>query len=356
MKYSVTLAMAALAPVSMALTVRDPNAAWLLPRAHPEEVVAEEEGKKGNGNEDGNNDEQKHGGGGGDNSVVVGDGISIDLSGDGGSKHKGSAANVIIIWVNNGNGAETSTVNEKVTVTETVTAGGQVVETPAAAASHTVTVGGPGGLIYQPDQLNNVPVGDTVVFEFLSQNHTVSQSAFDTPCDLLEGGMDSGFMANPNNTVSPPPQVAMQVMVETPLWFYCRQAKHCGKGMTFSINPTADKTQAMFQALAIKQKGEGAEAPITDPNATPAAPEEPAASTAVEEVATSVVPPVEAPASTVSAPEGTQALTPGEGVVGADGSCTCVVTCSAGSFPAEAQGVGAFGGMAGGLPIKMAAL
>ncbi|KAH7160694.1 putative serine-threonine rich protein [Dactylonectria macrodidyma] len=356
MKFSATLAMAALAPVSMALSVRDPNAAWLLPRAHPEEVVAEEEGEKGNVHEDGNNEgennEQKHNGG--DDSVVVGDGISIDLSGDGVSEHKGSAANVIIIWVNNGNGAETSTVNEKVTVTQTVTAGGQVVETPAAAASHTVTVGGPGGLIYQPDQLNNVPVGDTVVFEFLSQNHTVSQSAFDTPCDPLEGGMDSGFMANPNNTVSPPPQVAMQVMVETPLWFYCRQAKHCGKGMTFSINPTADKTQAMFQALAIKQKGEGAESPITDPNAS--APAESAASTPVEEVATSVAPPVESVASTVSAPEGTQALTPGEGVVGADGSCTCVVTCASGSFPAAAQGVGAFGGMGGGIPIKMAAL
>ncbi|KAF7537264.1 hypothetical protein G7Z17_g12886 [Cylindrodendrum hubeiense] len=332
MKFSATMAMAALAPVTMALSVRDPNAAWLMPRDHPE-------GGKDKGKDNGDNGDNN-----GDNNgeVIVADGIKINLGDDGGKKDKGSATNVIIIWVNNGNGAETSTVNEKVTVTETVTAGGQVVETPAAAASHTVTVGGPGGLVYQPDQLNNVPVGDTVVFEFLSQNHTVSQSAFDTPCDPLEGGMDSGFMANPNNTVSPPPQVAMQVMVATPLWFYCKQMGHCGKGMVFSINPTAGKTQAMFQALAIKQKGAGAETPITDPAATPAAPGEAETSAAT---------------STVSAPEGTEvAATPGEGTLGGDGSCVCVVTCAVGSFPAEAQGLGAFGGMSGALPIKMAAL
>jgi hypothetical protein len=131
--------------------------------------------------------------------------------------HKISKTEIIIIWANPGAGAETTTINEKVTVTQTVTKGGEAVATPAAPAQHTVTVGGPGGLVYQPEELHDIPIGDTVVFEFLSQNHTVSQSGFDKPCALLEGGMDSGFMANPNNTVSPPPQVAMQVMVDTPL-------------------------------------------------------------------------------------------------------------------------------------------
>lgn len=230
MKFSATLATAAMAPLTMALSVRDPNAAWLMPRDHPEES----QDNKGKGND--NN------GGGGD-SIVVGDGININLGGDGrGRKNDkgGSAANVIIIWVNGGNGAETTTINEKVTVTQTVTAGaGTVIETPAAAASHTVTVGGPGGLVYQPDQLNSIPIGDTVVFEFLSQNHTVSQSAFDTPCDLLEGGMDSGFMANPNNTVSPPPQVAMQVMVDTPL---------CKSTSQHTNDETLTETRVLLQA------------------------------------------------------------------------------------------------------------
>jgi hypothetical protein len=79
-----------------------------------------------------------------------------------------------------------------------------------------VTVGGPGGLVYSPEQLAPA-VGDLVVFEFWAANHTVTQSPFDTPCKKLEGGLDSGFMANPNNTVVPPPQMAMQVTTDKPL-------------------------------------------------------------------------------------------------------------------------------------------
>lgn len=60
-----------------------------------------------------------------------------------------------------------------------------------------------------------------VIFTFESQNHTVTQSAFTTPCDKLATGMDSGFMPNLNNTVSPAPQMAMQVTVATPL---CKSA------------------------------------------------------------------------------------------------------------------------------------
>jgi hypothetical protein len=56
-----------------------------------------------------------------------------------------------------------------------------------------------------------------VVFTFMSQNHTVTESAFAEPCVKLADGMDSGFMSNPNNTVSPPPQMAMQVTVTTPI-------------------------------------------------------------------------------------------------------------------------------------------
>lgn len=96
----------------------------------------------------------------------------------------------------------------------------------------------------------------------------------------------------------------------------------------------------MFQALAIKQKGTGAESPITDPAAS---------SGAVAPPAESAAPPAESAASTASAPAGTEvAATPGEGTMGGDGSCTCIVTCQAGSFPAaEAQGLGNFGGISG---------
>ncbi|KAK2591006.1 hypothetical protein QQS21_011319 [Conoideocrella luteorostrata] len=276
-----------------------------------------------------------------------------------GMEGKGITANsrteVVIVWANSGGGASTTTINQQVTVTKTVTAGaggavetlpasggqgatttikeGQTATIPGKGASHTVKVGGPGGLTFQPDQLNNVPMGDTVVFEFLAQNHTVTQSPFDTPCKAMPGGMDSGFLGNPNNTVSPPPQVAMQVMTTKPLWFYCRQKGHCGKGMVFSINPSAEKTHAMFQGLAIAQNGTGSASPITggQPGAAP---------------------PAQAPQETPGSSQGGSGATPGKGTVGADGSCLCVAACNAGAFPAaQAQGVGSFGGVGGALPI-----
>jgi plastocyanin len=70
--------------------------------------------------------------------------------------------------------------------------------------------------VYTPSTID-AAVGDMVVFTFESKNHTATQSAFDTPCEKLAGGMDSGFQPNLNDTVNPPPQVAMQVMVTTPL-------------------------------------------------------------------------------------------------------------------------------------------
>lgn len=157
------------------------------------------------------------------------------MSGEGFTAH--AKTEIVIIWANPGGEHPTQTYNEKVTVTETVTVApgghqtvipgadgnkhtiteGETATVPHAAATHTVTVGGPGGLIFQPDQLQHVPVGDMVIFEFLSKNHTVTQSPFDTPCDALDGGMDTGFQPNPENSLSPPPQVAMQVTTDKPL-------------------------------------------------------------------------------------------------------------------------------------------
>ncbi|KAM3442565.1 hypothetical protein NHJ13734_002340 [Beauveria thailandica] len=318
----------------------------------------------------------------------------------------GALDQVVIIWVNPGNNAPTTTIDNSAhpgagkgeatatpgkgeappaeappaeappaeSATTTTASESETTTAPAAGASHTVKVGGPSGLVYDPDQVH-ARVGDSVIFEFLSQNHTVTQSSFDAPCNALEGGMDSGFLANPNNTVIPPPQVAMRVMVTTPLWFYCRQMGHCGKGMTFSINPTANKTQALFQANAIAGNGTGEATPITggtaNPGAAPAPPppanaEEPNESTTTEPVneePTSSLPAEEPAATEASASpaaggegKGSADATTGTGTVGADGSCTCVVACNAGGFPAAAQGAGAFGGFAGTLPTKMAAM
>ncbi|KAK3985768.1 Plastocyanin, chloroplastic [Cladorrhinum sp. PSN332] len=278
--------------------------------------------------------------------------------------HTGEGKSINFLWVNLGGGAATTVIGSTVTVTQTVVGGaatappavvtGEVAATTAEAAvptaveggaqaTHSVAVGGPKGLVFEPQQIS-AAVGDTVIFTFLSQNHTATQSAFDTPCDPLAGGMDSGFQANANNTVNPAPQVAMQVMVDTPLWFYCRQGNHCGKGMVFSINPTAAKTHAMFQALAIQQKGNGAGGAITgngpavDPNASASA---------------SVSLAVPTPTGSAGGAANTGVVT-GVGQVGADGSCICAVQCSFGGFPnAAVQGRDSFGGYGGAVPMAM---
>lgn len=228
MKFSAALSLA-IAPVALAKAVhnvypvrRDPkNADSNKGAAHPSRDVL------GAGSV----------GGIGSNQVVNADAALIEEAG----LVLGSLSEIIVIWVNGGGGVPTTTINAVSTVTQTVTAGAAgVAAAPAqttaavvgagtgttavgasavaagAGATHTVTVGGPKGLAYEPNSVV-ANVGDMVIFTFLSQNHTVSQSAFATPCELLAGGMDSGFQPNANNSVNPPPQVALQVMVATPL-------------------------------------------------------------------------------------------------------------------------------------------
>lgn len=147
---------------------------------------------------------------GGADAAVVAQLQALGLSGLGITT--GAITNVILIWVNPGAGAATTTVNAAPAATVPPAAAAP----PAAAVTHQVTVGGSAGLIYAPSEIK-AAVGDMVVFTFMSANHTVTQSTFEQPCVAMTGGMDSGFQANPNNTVNPPPQVAMQVMVDTPL-------------------------------------------------------------------------------------------------------------------------------------------
>jgi plastocyanin len=196
-----------------------------------------------------------------------------------------------------------------------------------------VIVGGT-SLVYTPNSIT-ANVGDMVIFTFMSQNHTATQSAFTSPCVKLATGMDSGFMANVNNSMVPAPQMAMQVTVATPIWFYCKQKGHCGKGMTFSINPTANKTQAMFEAMAIAQNGTGSTAGIVASTT--------AGASAVS-VATSAAVAVAPPAATSAAAN--------NGLVSGSGSqqgsaCSCSCFCGVGQFPAAVQGVAGFGGMPG---------
>ncbi|KAH6621316.1 hypothetical protein B0J18DRAFT_223573 [Chaetomium sp. MPI-SDFR-AT-0129] len=356
-------------------------------------------GGGGPGGGDGNGRGNGGGGGQGKNSVQASEAQLAELARLIGV-NRGSGTSINFLWVNIGGGAATTVINaaSTVTVTQTVNAGGAGGDAAATAppavttsdaagaatttvaggatataggaggATHSVTVGGPQGLSFSPQQLT-AAIGDTVIFTFLSQNHTATQSAFDKPCAALAGGMDSGFQANANNTVNPPPQVAMQIMVDTPLWFYCRQAGHCGKGMVLSINPTAAKTHAQFQAMAIQQAGQGSGGAITgngggnagagaggaNASASASASAVDTATAGAGATATGLVtPPGIATGTGAAGAASTAGVAMGSGQIAADGSCLCAVQCSFGGFPNQAmQGRDSFGGAGGAIPMAM---
>jgi hypothetical protein len=105
--------------------------------------------------------------------------------------------------------------------------------------------------------------------------------------------------------------------------------------MVFSINPTQNKTQAMFQQMAIAQNGTGTVPVIVGGSATPS----------VATGSTSTVA-VAGSASTTSAANA-GILTTGSGSLDSTGACQCSCLCGQASFPNAFQGVDAFGGIPG---------
>lgn len=141
--------------------------------------------------------------------------------------------------------------------------------------------------------------------------------------------------------------------------------------MVFSVNPTKEKSHAAFKETAIAQNGEGEGTPITggEPPADdgeaaepPAGGEEPPAEgeeppAEGEQPAEGEEPVVEEPPVAEEPVEGGTGPTPGQGTIGEDGSCLCMVSCASDAFPAaQAQGVGAVGGVPGSMPIQVAGL
>ncbi|CDO76443.1 hypothetical protein BN946_scf184781.g20 [Trametes cinnabarina] len=98
-----------------------------------------------------------------------------------------------------------------------------------AQQTFTVKVGENGTLTYDPPTVN-AQNGDTIEFQFLSKNHTVTQSTFAAPCSNITTngvvtGVDSGFQFVPANATSFPVWSITVNNASTPLWFYCRQAQ-----------------------------------------------------------------------------------------------------------------------------------
>lgn len=141
-----------------------------------------------------------------------------------------------------------------VKVVESLPPGTSATTTPAASttgAAATYTVLANTAPVFTPNTLD-AKIGDTILFQFMSGNHSATQSTFEAPCDPLANGADSGYMSNVNNSINPPPAFAFRISSTSPSWFYSKQAGECGSGMTFALNPTTEKSQAKFQAAAIE--------------------------------------------------------------------------------------------------------
>jgi len=126
----------------------------------------------------------------------------------------------------------------------------------ASAANQQILVGS-GGKTFTPSNIT-AAIGDEITFIFTGGNHTVTQSAFATPCELLVNatagttGFSSGFVPVPAGSANFPAWT-VQINVATPIWFFCEQTGHCQSGMVGSINAatTGNKTFADFKALAM---------------------------------------------------------------------------------------------------------
>jgi plastocyanin len=124
-----------------------------------------------------------------------------------------------------------------------------------------VIVGGDEQLTFSPSRVTAKP-RDRIIFSFMSKNHSVTQSSFAAPCSpftsaLGNSGIDSGFMFVPKGASSNFPTFTVTVNDTTPLWFYCSQPTHCGKGMVFSVNDdeAGDRNFSAFQKLAQQING-----------------------------------------------------------------------------------------------------
>ncbi|OAX82580.1 hypothetical protein ACJ72_03072 [Emergomyces africanus] len=245
------------------------------------------------------------------------------LGGGNGNQHKGGyngevlrpgqSISVTIITTNVGGGAKHQVWNEA---------------PMQKGREHRVVVGGEAGLVFQPETIN-AAIGDMVIFDFLSQNHTATQSTFGQPCARMAQGIDSGFMPNPNNTVNPAPNMQFQVTTLDPVWMFCGQGKHCEQGMVFSINPTAEKSQARFKELA--RAGAGSSSP-------------PAVGTGGGNSIVASASPTQA----IATPQATIAI--GNGQMGSGDACSCSCLCGMGSWP-EGLGLNSQGGLPGTIPM-----
>ncbi|PHH80436.1 hypothetical protein CDD80_1640 [Ophiocordyceps camponoti-rufipedis] len=88
---------------------------------------------------------------------------------------------------------------------------------------------------YYPDKVD-AQIGDTVQFVFDAQGsaHTVTQSAFDTPCEAMKGGVNSGMV--PVKTASDKMVWNLKINDTKTIWAFCATGDHCKSKMVMVIN------------------------------------------------------------------------------------------------------------------------
>ncbi|KAJ3731233.1 hypothetical protein DFJ43DRAFT_1080576 [Lentinula guzmanii] len=154
-----------------------------------------------------------------------------------------------------------------------------------AADTFTVIVGGNSTITYNPTSINATN-GDVIQFQFVSKNHTVTQSTFAAPCTAMAGGVDSGFQDVATNASTFPVWSFTLTNTSAPLWFFCAQTGHCANdGMVFAVNPTAAKSFEAFQTAALAT-GTGTNSTTTNSTASATSSGASTSSTADSTVAT----------------------------------------------------------------------
>ncbi|BFZ61894.1 hypothetical protein YB2330_002972 [Saitoella coloradoensis] len=215
----------------------------------------------------------------------------------------------------------------------------------ASGATQTILVGGDAGLVYTPSSVMAAP-GTTLLFQFLTKNHTLSQSTFAAPCSLGAGMVDSGF--RPYNGTGAPSTFAYVVQSTEPTWWYCKQKGHCGMGMVFAVNPTAEKTFEQFKMNAMAQQGASMSMSMSTSAAAMGG------NTMTMSVATAAPAPALTTDTAAVAPPAvnTGTVIAGSGS-GSAGACECQCACGVFPLPAGA-GYGMAAGWGGAVPAPWA--
>lgn len=119
---------------------------------------------------------------------------------------------------------------------------------------HTVKAGS-GGFKFEPKELKDVAVGDTVTFEFFPPDHSVARAEFMSPCVPYEytGKNKTGFWSGTQYVDSVADITYWNITINStePIFYYCGAPNSClGELMIGVINPNSTQTFAAQEQAA----------------------------------------------------------------------------------------------------------